>query len=390
MTPHQIGIIGYGGFGQFLHRAWAPLEQVQVVAAADTDPGRDPGPPVRFYPQWEKLTTDPEIEIIVIATPPFTHADMACEAMSHGKHVLIEKPMATSLEDARRIMDLRDSTGRVAGIDYMLRFNPLVEALVAITHSGVLGDLRRAVVENYAQDEILPQDHWFWDRELSGGILVEHGVHFFDLINGLTTATPQRVSGVAHSRNNSQEDQVLATIAYDNGLMATHYHAFSRPGFFEHTSIRLVYDLAQVDLQGWIPLAGQITALVNETTAKALYGLPGFQERERMAIKDVPDLSRPEGWGERPPVLGDSGEPVIISGGQAYHVDNYITGSFAVAGTKGDVYQASLQGLLADFISKVENPGHSLRVGLEEGLASLELALEATTSAQATAYQSRP
>ena len=383
MIPHRIGIIGYGGFGQFLHRAWDPLKQVVVTAAADTDPGRDPGSPVRFYRRWEELTADPDVEIVVIATPPFTHADMACEALRRGKQVLIEKPMATSLEDARRIMDLRDSTGQVAGIDYMLRFNPLVEALAAITHSGVLGELRRAVVENYAQDEILPQDHWFWDRELSGGILVEHGVHFFDLINGLTTATPQRVSGMAHGRNNSQEDQVLAMVIYDNGLMATHYHAFSRPGFFEHTSIRLVYDLAEVDLQGWIPLAGQITALVNETTAKALYGLPGFQERERMAIKDLPDLSRPEGWGERPPVLSDSGEPVIISGGQAYQVDSYITGSFAATGTKGEVYQASLQGLLADFISKVENPGHSLRVGLEEGLASLELALEATTSAQA-------
>ncbi|GAG41312.1 unnamed protein product, partial [marine sediment metagenome] len=248
------------------------------TAAADTDPGRDPGPPVRFYHRWEELAADPDVEIVVIATPPFTHADMACEALSRGKHVLIEKPMATSLEDARRIMDLRDKTGRVAGIDYMLRFNPLVEALAAITHSGVLGELRRAIVENYAQDEILPQDHWFWDRELSGGILVEHGVHFFDLINGLTTATPQRVSGRTHSRNNSQEDQALAMVVYDNGLMATHYHAFSRPGFFEHTSIRLVYDLAQVDLQDWIPLAGQITALVNGTTAKALYGLPGFRE----------------------------------------------------------------------------------------------------------------
>ncbi|UCH62866.1 MAG: Gfo/Idh/MocA family oxidoreductase [Fidelibacterota bacterium] len=383
MIPHRIGIIGYGGFGQFLHRSWESLKQAVIAAAADTDPGRDPGSPLRFYHRWEELAADPDVDIMVIATPPFTHADMACEAMRRGKHVLIEKPMATSLEDARRIIDLRDRTGRVAGVDYMLRFNPLIEALSSLTHSGVFGDLRRAVVENYAQDEILPPSHWFWNRDLSGGIMVEHGVHFFDLINSFTTATPKRVSGMAHGRNESQEDRVLAMVAYDNGLMATHYHAFSRPGFFEHTSIRLVYDLAQVDLQGWIPLAGQITALVNETTAKGLYSLPGFQEMDRMAIKDVPDLSRPEGWGERPPVLDDSGEPVVISGGNTYPVDSYITGSFTATDTKGEVYAASLRGLLADFIHKVENPEHSLRVGLEEGLVSLELALEATISAQA-------
>jgi len=382
MTPHRIGIIGYGGFGQFLHRAWATMDRVQVAAVADMDPGRNPGSPVRFYRQWEELTDDPGIDLVVIATPPFTHADMACEAMTRGKHVLIEKPMATSLENARRIMDLRDKTGQVAGIDYMLRFNPLVEALASLTHSGVFGALRRAVVENYAQDEILPPGHWFWDREISGGILVEHGVHFFDLINSLTTATPKQVSGMAHGRNSCQEDQVLATVVYDNGLMATHYHAFSRPGFFEHTSIRLVYDLAQLDLLGWIPLAGQVTALVNEGTVKALYDLPGFQEKEKVAIKDVPDLSRPEGWGERPLVLADGGEAVVVSGGCTYQVDTYITGTFAAAGTKGEVYRASLQGLLADLICKIEKPGHSLRVGLEEGLASLELALQATTAAR--------
>ncbi len=115
MTPHRIGIIGYGGFGQFLHRAWATMDRVQVAAVADMDPGRDPGPPVRFYRQWEELTDDPGIDLVVIATPPFTHADMSCEAMTRGKHVLIEKPMATSLEGARRIIVVatRDKINRV-------------------------------------------------------------------------------------------------------------------------------------------------------------------------------------------------------------------------------------------------------------------------------------
>jgi len=173
------------------------------------------------------------------------------------------------------------------------------------------------------------------------------------------------------------------------GLIATHYHAFSRPGFFEHTSIRLVYDLAQIDLQGWIPLAGQVTALVNEETAKSLYGLPGFQEQQKTAIKDVPDLSRPEGWGERPPILSSEGEPMIVSGGHPFSVDTYITGTFAATGTKGEVYQTALRELLSDFLRKVEEPDHLLRAGLEEGLASLDLALQATTAAQTGLQYSR-
>lgn len=383
MKPHKVGIIGYGGFGQFLHRAWDSLDRVQVVAAADENPAQNPGSPLRFYTHWEDLVADPDIDLVAVATPPYTHADIACEAMLRGKHVLVEKPLAISIEGARRIIETRDRTGKVAGIDYMMRFNPLIEAVTSLSRAGGLGNLSRAVVENYAQDEVLPPGHWFWDRNLSGGIMVEHGVHFFDLINGLTTAMPKHVSGMAHGRNNSQEDQVLAMVVYDNGLMATHYHAFSRPGFFEHTSIRLVYDLAQVDLQGWIPLAGQITALVNETTAKGLYGLPGFQERDRMAIKDVPDLSRPEGWGERPPVLDDSREPVVISGGHTCPVDTYITGTFAAADAKGEIYAACLRGLLTDLIDRIEDSRHTMRVSLEDGLRSLDIALQADRAAHA-------
>ncbi|MFC1543450.1 hypothetical protein ACFL4K_02790, partial [Candidatus Neomarinimicrobiota bacterium] len=173
-------------------------------------------------------------------------------------------------------------------------------------------------------------------------------------------------------------------IAYDYGLIATHYHDFSRPGFFEHTSIRLVYDLAQIDLQGWIPLTGQLTVLVNAETAESLHSLPGFRQQDKIAIKDMSDLSRPEGWGERHSRLNGVGESVIVSGGHPYSVDTHITGIFATDGNKGEIYQAALRDLLADFVNKIEDPARSLRVGLEEGLASMKLAVRATAAARAS------
>jgi len=316
---------------------------------------------------------------VAIATPPATHAEIACKAMRQGKHILIEKPLDVTLENARRIIRTRDQTGKVAGIDYMMRFNPLVETLTLLTRSGCFGRLHRAMVENYAQDEILPPEHWFWDRDQSGGIFVEHGVHFFDLVDSFATAAPCKVIGASHSRNSRQEDQITATVVYEDGLMATHYHAFSRPGFFEHNSLRLVYDLAEIDLEGWIPLSGRVQALVNDSTERDLYGLPGFQEVQKMAIKDLEDISRPKGWGDSPRTADRTGE--IISGGRSYRVNNLITGTFAAGAAKGEVYAASLRGLLRDLIIRIEEPGHTMRASLEDGLRSLDTALQADRAA---------
>jgi len=133
-----------------------------------------------------------------------------------------------------------------------------------------------------------------------GGILIEHGVHFIDLVHDLTGRRWLQVTGVSCARNERQEDQALANVLYEGGLIATHYHSFSRPGFFEHTSIRLAYDLAQVDVEGWIPLSGRITALVNAETEGKLLRLPGFRVLYTCDLARLEDVSRPEGWGGGP------------------------------------------------------------------------------------------
>jgi predicted dehydrogenase len=375
----RLGIIGYGGFGPFLHGAWAAMEGVEVAAVADADPRRDPGG-VRFYPRWEDLVADPGLDLVSVATPPATHADIACAALEAGKHVLVEKPRATRREDALRILAARDRAGRVVTVDYMLRFNPVVEAVHAWCRNGSFGRLRRVVVENYAQDETLPPEHWFWDPERSGGILVEHAVHFIDLVNACTPAPPARVDGLAVRRNARQEDRVMATVLYEDGLVASHYHAFSRPGFFERTSLWFVFDLAQVEVEGWIPMAGRVTALVSPETEPALGRLPGFQPYRERDLAEVEDVSRPEGWGDGG--QGGGAPRSLSSGGESYPATALVEGVFAVPGTKAQAYAGALRALLADVRAAIGDPRHRMRVTLQDGLASLDVALRAAAEAR--------
>ena len=358
----KLGIIGYGGFGAFIHQAWTQLDAIHVIAVADADTTRQPEG-VTFYASWQDLIADPHIDLVAIATPPSTHAEIACAAMQAGKHVLIEKPLATTHEDAQRILSVRDATGRLATVDFMLRFNPIVEALHAWSQNGSFGRLRRVVVENYAQDETLPPEHWFWNSALSGRVLVEHAVHFIDIVHACAATPVQRVDGVRVQRNPQQTDRMMATVVYEDGLVATHYHAFMRPTIFEKTSMRFVFDLAQLDVDGWIPLSGQVTALVHSENRPALAHLPDFR------------------IGRETP-LGPGEAQRLQSGGENYKAEHMIEGTFAIPRPKSEVYTACLQGLMSDFVAAVHDPTHRLRVTLEDGFSSLETALQATEHAQ--------
>jgi predicted dehydrogenase len=250
----------------------------------------------------------------------------------------------------------------VAAVDFMMRFTPLAEILARWTIDKPFGDLRHAAVENHAQDENLPPDHWFWNTAQSGGILVEHAGHFFDLIASFTDARPLRVDGWSHRRSTGLEDTMLALVCYNNGLAATHYHSFTRPAFFERTTIRLWYDLAEVELQGWLPISGKILALTNAATDPAVVDLPNFSEIQRSAIADGN------------PALAQQ----ITVGGKSFPVTHQVEGTFDVRHPKREVYANATRSLLSDVLRAMADPDHKLRVPLECGIEALHLSVEAT------------
>ena len=380
MRLYNIGIIGYGGFGKFLHNAWNQPGNVRVVAVADkmADAMQSVNG-VKTFTDWREMLLEKDIDVVAIVPEPATHETIATACMEAGKHVLIEKPLAIAPADAEKIRQTRDRTGAVAAIDFIMRFNPLLQAIQGFTQQEIFGKLRRVDIENYAQDEQLPPEHWFWHPERSGGILIEHAVHFIDLVHFFSPAKLLTVNGLKYNRNPHQEDRIMANALYEGGLMATHYHSFSRPGFFEVTKIKLAYDLADIELQGWIPLGGTVKALVNPQTKQTLLASPFFQLDDTTSIENAPDESRPKGWG----VSGNPGnrdKHTVRSGGIPYEVDEILTGRFRMDQSKQEVYAGCVRASLLDVLKKIENPAHQLSASLETGIASLEVAVHATES----------
>jgi predicted dehydrogenase len=109
----------------------------------------------------------------------------------------------------------------------------------------MVGAVKTVALQNFAQ--ALPADHWMWDESKSGGILVEHGVHFFDAY-GRLLAAPRAIRASA-----PRPHAVEATVVYGDDAVGTFYHDFSFPSAIERTRGTVFFERGYVDVEGWIP-----------------------------------------------------------------------------------------------------------------------------------------
>lgn len=229
----RIGVIGAGGFGIFALQQFLQEPGTRLVAIAGTHREAALAMARRFgvddVVETELLLANPEIDLVYIATPPFLHFPQARAALLAGKHVICEKPLAMSVAQADELLALARERDLLCIANLMQRYNPLFDRARGLVESGLLGDCLHGGFENYASDEGLREDHWFWDREKSGGIFIEHGVHFFDLFEGWLGAGEVVAAQRVLRPGSGIEEQVHCTVRYASGPLVNFYHGFTQP-----------------------------------------------------------------------------------------------------------------------------------------------------------------
>ena len=197
-----IGVIGCGGFGLFALQQFVQVPGVHLAGMAGTARPAAIAAAHRFgledVVEIDRLLELPAVELVYISTPPFLHYEQSKRALEAGKHVICEKPLAMTVAQADELVAIARKNDRLLIANLMQRYNPLYETVRQVIAQAPLGQLLHGYFENYASDENLPPEHWFWDREKSGGIFVEHGVHFFDMLTGWLG--PGEVVGARASR----------------------------------------------------------------------------------------------------------------------------------------------------------------------------------------------
>jgi len=288
-----VGVIGCGGFCLFALQHFPKIPGVRLMAMAATHREAAHAATRRFclphVVEVEALLQIPGLDLVYIATPPFLHHPQALQALQAGQHVLVEKPTALNLAQADELLALARPRGLLLPTNLMQRYNPLFDAVRGLLERQPLGQLLHASFENYASDENLPPEHWFWDRQKSGGIFIEHGVHFFDLFAGWLGPGKVLAAQVCRRPGTTIEDQVQCTVRYDlsssnaqagqgsgQGVLVNFYHGFTQPLRMDRQELRLLFERGDVRLEEWIPVRATIHALVNEADTRTLCELfPG-------------------------------------------------------------------------------------------------------------------
>jgi len=180
----RFGLIGLGAIGQVRRKALERTPGCSLTAVFDQDFQRlhaDAGKMMTFATAEDMFGSD-SCDAVIVSTPPDSHEALAIAAMERGKHVLVEKPMASSLAAGRRMVDASRRTGRVLTVGFNHRYFPAVKELRQAIVSGAIGKLSH--VRAYAGHVGLAEfkASWMYAREaMGGGTLMDNGIHILDL-----------------------------------------------------------------------------------------------------------------------------------------------------------------------------------------------------------------
>jgi predicted dehydrogenase len=228
----RVAVIGAGYWGPNLVRNFVACPDTELVAVCEPDAGRLKKvlagyPAVEGIPDLDCLLARPDIDAVAVATPVGTHARIGVAALEAGKHVLVEKPMASSVTGAESLARAAQKTGRVLMVDHTFVYSPPVRKMKQVLEAGELGDL--LFVDSVRINLGLFQHdvNVVWD-------LAPHDLSIMDYLVG---RLPKSLSafGACHADSQNEiEDVAYINLDFGNGLLAAFHVNWLSPVKVRH------------------------------------------------------------------------------------------------------------------------------------------------------------
>lgn len=261
--PLKVAIIGCG---------WAGMHHAQIYKRSGNEIGwavdvnkkraeslRDTQETIRIATDYQKALSDPDVDVVDICLPHNLHASVAVDAAEAGKHVLCEKPMAGSLEEADRMIEAAQKASVILMIAENIWFNPLFHKVRELLQDGVIGQpaLIQITREAYLSRSFLEERRWFLDEQAAaGGIMMSGGIHDFETMRMLIGEVKSVQALRARQRFVEMEgdDTSIAMVQFCNGTVGTLVESFimkslmTAAGLEVHT-LRIDGDLGSLVVQ---------------------------------------------------------------------------------------------------------------------------------------------
>jgi UDP-N-acetylglucosamine 3-dehydrogenase len=256
----RVGVVGAGFIGAIHLSAYANMPEVEVVGVADALPEiAATGAAVvgaRAYSSYEDLVSAEEVEIVDICLPTVYRRDLALKAAREGKHVIVEKPLARTLQDAEAIIEAFDGNAERLFVGHVVRFFPEYAKIKAMIEAGDLGTV--GVARTSRRSPFLTGwNDWYADWRMSGGVLLDLVIHDFDFLRW-TLGEVERVyaKGVL-GREYNRLDYALVTLRFESGAIAHVEGQWGYPGPFNY-SIEVAGSRALVTVDSTEPAPVQL------------------------------------------------------------------------------------------------------------------------------------
>ena len=168
------------------------------------------------FGNYQKLIESPEVDIIYIATPHNSHADLAISALSNGKHVLCEKPLAVNQQEVKQIIQTAEQNGLFFMEAFWSRFNPSISEALDRVRNGEIGTVNYVNADfTFYRDD--PDHSRMRDPNLAGGSLLEIGVYPL-FLNYIMLGVPKHIKAIGNFHHTGVDLQIGALLEYENAM----------------------------------------------------------------------------------------------------------------------------------------------------------------------------
>ena len=213
MRAVNVGGIGVGAMGENHVRVYHKIEEANLMAVSDVSEKAlkkiEKKYGAKGYTEYSALLENPEIEAVSVCVPTTFHHAVVMEAIKHGKHVLLEKPIAFTLQEAEEMIAAAKEAGVILATGHVERFNPAVQKAKELVEDGVIGDLVSAFAK---RGEPLPP------RIKDVGVSIDLAIHDLDIMNYLFEEEVTQVYGTMNSilDDCDFEDHAEIMVSFDN------------------------------------------------------------------------------------------------------------------------------------------------------------------------------
>ena len=240
LAQEKIAVIGCGNWGKNLVRNFYNLGFLYKVCDLNTDTLASLQKQYRniiVTNQFEDVFTDPKVDGVVISTPSFTHYDLARRALVNGKHVYVEKPVATSSEQTLELLSLAKEMGLILMVGHLLLYHPAVNRLRQLIREGYLGQIKNIASDRLNTNKLRPDKSVIWDL------------------------APHDVSMMAYLLDENPED-IVSVIGYQN----------REDGLVDDAHIDMIFpkDIAGHIHISWVHPVKQVRLIIRGTERSAM------------------------------------------------------------------------------------------------------------------------